>query len=158
MALHAVVDTDTLLVLAARVRSRPGGDARHMVALLDQVVAPQLERVYGDKAYLSRANVQYIHDRGAYSAIEPKRGLTGRSRGYRGYKELIREYRRDPEGWKVRHAYGQRSLVETVFGMMKVRFGGGLSSRGFREQRREVLLKVLLHNTERLNFLECDGR
>ncbi|MCF2138089.1 MAG: IS4/IS5 family transposase, partial [Candidatus Thorarchaeota archaeon] len=76
----------------------------------------------------------------------------------RGYKELIREYRRDPEGWKARHAYGQRSLVETVFGMMKVRFGGGLSSRGFREQRREVLLKVLLHNIERLNFLECDGR
>jgi len=43
-------------------------------------------------------------------------------------------------------------------GMMKVRFGGGLSSRGFREQRRGVLLKVLLRNIEWLNFLECDGR
>ncbi|MCF2136989.1 MAG: transposase [Candidatus Thorarchaeota archaeon] len=60
-ALHAVVDTDTLLVLAARVRSRPGGDARHMVALLDQVVAPQLERVYGDKAYLSRKGERPVH-------------------------------------------------------------------------------------------------
>jgi len=80
------------------------------------------------------------------------------SRGYRGYKELIREYRRDPEEWKKKHNYGKRSLVETVFGMMKVRFGGGGSSRRYKEQRRELLIKVVLHNIERLNFLECDGR
>jgi transposase len=129
-----------------------------MIPLLKRIVHERLEQVYGDKAYISRKNVQYIHDRGAYPGIEPKKRLKARSRGYRGYKELIREYRRDPAEWKKKHTYGKRSLVETVFGMMKVRFTGGLSSRRYKEQRREVLFKVILHNIERLNFLECDGR
>ncbi len=157
-ALHADVDTDTLMVHAVRVRARPGGDAKELISLLKRVVHRFLEYIYGDKAYISQKNVQFIHDLGAYPAIEPKKRLRAWSRGYRGYKELIREYRRNPETWKKKHNYGKRSLVETVFGMMKVRFGGGLSSRRYKEHRRELLIKVVLHNIERLNFLECDGR
>ena len=74
------------------------------------------------------------------------------------YKQLIKEYQSDPKAWKERHQYGKRSLVETVFSMMKVRYGGSLSSRRYKEQRRELLIKVILHNIGRLNFLECDGR
>ena len=157
-ALHAAVDTDTLMIHSVRVRARPGGDAKELVPLLKRIAHEYLENVYGDKAYISRANVQYIHDLGAYPGIEPKKNLKARSRGYRGYKELIREYRRDPAEWKRVHQYGRRSLVETVFGMMKVRFTGSLSSRGYKEQRRELLFKVILHNIGRLNFLECDRR
>ncbi len=157
-ALHAAVDTDTLLIHGAKVKARPGGDAKELVPLVRSVPHQHLETVYGDKAYISRRNVQVIHDLGAYPGIEPKKGLSARSRGYRGYKELIREYRRGPEEWKTRHSFGRRSLVETVFGMMKVRFTGSLSSRRYKEQRRELLIKVILHNIERLNFLECAGR
>jgi transposase len=157
-ALHAAVDTNTLMVHAVRVKGRPGGDAKELVPLLKRVPQQGLENVYGDKAYISRKNVQYIHELGAYPAIEPKKRLKARSRGYRGYKELIREYRQDPEEWKQVHRYGTRNLVETVFGMMKVRFTGSLSSRRYKEQRRELLFKVVLHNIERLNFLDCDRR
>ncbi len=157
-ALHAAVDTDTLMIHAVRVKARPGGDAKELVPLLRRVPHQGLENVYGDKAYISRKNVQYIHDMGAYPAIEPKKRLRAWSRGYRGYKELIIEYRRDPEEWKKKHTYGTRSLVETVFGMMKVRFTGSLRSRRYKEQRREVLIKVILHNIGRLNYLECAGR
>ncbi|MHA1495858.1 MAG: transposase [Candidatus Thorarchaeota archaeon] len=156
-ALHAAVDTDTLLVQTVKVRARPGGDAKELVPLLKRVPTSELEVVYGDKAYISRKNVQFISDLGAYPGIEPKKRLRARSRGYRGYKELINEYRRDPAEWKRVHEYGKRSLVESVFGMMKVRFGGGLSSRGYRQQRRELLIKVILHNIARLNYLECAG-
>ncbi|MHA1636366.1 MAG: IS5 family transposase [Candidatus Thorarchaeota archaeon] len=157
-ALHNAVNTDTLMVTASCVRARPGGDARHLIALVRRGATSELETVYGDKAYISRRNVQFITDLGAYPRIEPKKRLRARSRGYRGYRELIVEYRRDPEEWKAAHDYGKRSLVETVFGMMKIRFGGGLRSRGHRQQRRELLIKVLLHNIERLNYLECAGR
>ena len=155
-ALHAAVDTDNLMVHAVRVKARPGGDAKELVPLLKRVPHQCLENVYGDKAYISRENVQHIHDLGAYPAIEPKKNLKAWSRGYRGYKELIREYRKDPEEWKRVHGYGKRSLVETVFGMIKMRFTGNLSSRRYKEQRRELLIKVILHNLGRLNFLECD--
>ncbi len=156
--LHEAVDTDTLMIHSVRVRARPGGDAKELVPLLKRVPHQGLENVYGDKAYISRKNVQFITDLGAYPGIEPKKRLRARSRGYRGYKELIREYRQDPVEWKKKHSYGKRSLVETVFGMMKVRFTGSLSSRRYKEQRRELLIKVILHNIGRLNFLECDGR
>ena len=157
-SLHAAMDSDTLLVYAVRVRVRPRGDAKEMVPLLKQASSKDLKTVYGDKAYISRRNVQYIHDLGANPAIEPKKRLRARSRGDPGYKELIIEYRQNPEKWKEKHQYGKRSLIETVFGMMKVRFTGSLGSRRFKEQRREVLIKVILHNLGRLNFLECDGR
>ncbi len=157
-SLHAAVDTDTLMVHAIRVRARPGGDAKELVPLLKRVPHQGLENVYGDKAYISRKNVQFIVDLGTYPGIDPKKRLRVRSRGYRGYKELIREYRSDPEEWKKKHTYGKRSLVETVFGMMKVQFIGNLGSRSYKEQRRELLIKVILHNLGRLNFLECAGR
>lgn len=157
-ALHAAVDTDTLMIHSVRVRARPGGDAKEMIPLLRRVLHQCLESVYGDKAYISRKNVQFIAELGAYAAIEPKKNLGVNSRGHRAYGQLMREYRAGPEEWKRAHEYGKRSLVETVFGMMKVRFGGGLSSRRYKEQRRELLIKVILHNLGRLSFLECDGR
>ncbi len=157
-ALHNVVDTDTFLIHGSRVRTRPGGDAKHMIALVRRVACSELEVVYGDKAYISRRNVQFIADLGAYPGIEPKKRLRARSRGYRAYKQLIVEYRPDPEEWKQAHDYGTRNLVETVFSMMKVRFTGSLSSRRNRQRRRELLIKVVLHNIERLNYLECAGR
>ncbi|MDF1538780.1 MAG: IS5 family transposase, partial [Candidatus Thorarchaeota archaeon] len=157
-ALHAAVDTDSLMVHSALVRARPGGDARHMIPLLKRISHRTLKVIYGDKAYISRRNVQFIADLGAYPGIEPKKNLGVNSRGHRGYGQPMREYRADPEEWKRVHEYGKRSLVETVFGMMKLRFTGSLSSRRYKEQRRELLIKVILHNIERLNFLECDGR
>lgn len=157
-ALHNAVDTDTLMITASRVRAKPGGDAGCMPSLLRQVPTSQLETVYGDKAYISRKNVQVISDLGAYPAIEPKRNAKAWSRGCPAYKWLVRDYQESPEAWKDIHQYGKRSLVETVFSMLKVRFGGGVSSRGYKEQRRELLIKVILHNIWRLNFLECAGR
>jgi len=156
--LHNAVDTDTLLINATRVRVKRGGDARCMVALIRRVLKSNLETVYGDKAYISRKNVQFIHDAGGYAAIEPKENLTATSKGHRAYGQLIREYRPDPEEWKRSHIYGRRSLAETVFSVMKQRNGECLSSRGHKQRRRELLMRVVLHNIERLNFLECAGR
>ncbi len=70
----------------------------------------------------------------------------------------MREYRADPAEWKRVHEFGKRSLVETVFSMMKLRYGESLSSRGYKERKREPLVKVVLHNIERLNYLECAER
>ena len=70
----------------------------------------------------------------------------------------MREYRADPEEWKRVHRYGKKSLVGTVFSMMKLRYGESFSSRGGMERRRGLLIRVVLHNIERLNFLECAGR
>ena len=135
-ALHNAVDTNTLLIHATRVRTRPGGDSRFMVPLVRRVSKDNLATVYCDKAYISRRNVQFIADVGAYPAIEPKSTSSINSRSHWAYGRLMREYRADPEEWKRVHEYGRRSLVETVFGMMKLRYGGGVSWRRGMERRR----------------------
>lgn len=68
------------------------------------------------------------------------------------------EYREGPDEWKRLHDYGRKSLVETALGMMKVRLGGGMSSRGPIQQRSELLTKVVVHNIEQLIHLERVGR
>jgi transposase len=146
------------MIHGSRIRVRPGGDAKHMIALVNRVPSQDLKVVYGDKAYISRQNVQFISDLGADPAIEPKRGLSGKARGSPAYRRLIREYRPSPAGWKEQCQYGQRSQVETLFSMLKVRFTGSLTSRRNGQRRRELLIKVVLHNIERLNYLECAGR
>ena len=103
-------------------------------------------------------DVFLIADIGAYLAIEPKSTSSINSRSHWAYGQLMREYRADLEEWKRVHRYGKRNLVETVFGMMKLRYGGSLISRGGMERRRELLIKVVLHNIKRLNYLECAQR
>ena len=151
--------------------------------MLEGIWADELEVVYGDKAYLSKINVTYIHSLSAKAVIEPKRGLTGKAHGHRDYARLVKEYPGNPRGWREKNEYEKRSLVESVFGavkvklggtlrsrcdnrslvetvfsMMKLRFGGGLSSRRCREQRKELLIMVILHDIRRVNFLECARR
>ena len=128
-ALHNAVDTDTLMIHATRVRTRLGGDSRFMVPLVRRASKDNLATVYCNKAYISRRNVQFIADVGAYPAIEPKSTSSINSRSHWAYGQLMREYRTDPEKWKRAPEYGRRSLVEIVFGMTKLRYGGSLSSR-----------------------------
>lgn len=97
---HAAVDIDTLLMTSVMVRNRLGGDAKMLIPLLEGMWADELEVVYGDAAYLSRINVTHIHSLGARAVIEPKRGLMGKARGHREYARLVKEYLRNPDGWK----------------------------------------------------------
>jgi len=153
--LHAAVDTDTLLITAAMVRRKPGGEASTLPSLLGQMSTDRLEAVYGDKAYISRANVTLIDELGARAVIEPKRGLSTLVKSHRAYAELVRGYYADPEEWKRRNRYGTRSLVESVFSTLKRRFGGSVRSRSDSRRTIEILLKVVCYNADRLCYLAC---
>lgn len=72
--LHAAVDIDTLMVTSVRVRNRPGGDAKMLISLFEGMWADELEVVYGDKVYLSRINVTYIHNLGARAVMNRRGG------------------------------------------------------------------------------------
>ncbi len=80
-----------------RVRNRPSDDAKMLIPMLEGMWADELEVVYGDKAYLSKINVTYIHSLSAKAVIEPKRGLTGKAHGHGEYARLVKEYPGNPE-------------------------------------------------------------
>ena len=69
-AFHNAIDTDTLVSHAAGVKTKPGGNSRFRVSLVRKISKDSLTTVYYDKAYISRRNVQFIADVGAYPAKE----------------------------------------------------------------------------------------
>ena len=115
--------------------------------------ADELEVVYHDNGYLSRIDVTYIHSLGARDMIEPKRGLMGMARGHRDHARLVKEYPRNPNGWNEKYEYGNRSLVESVFGALKMKFGGTLRSRCDNRNVMEIRFKVVVCNAERANYI-----
>lgn len=46
--------------------------------------------------------------------------------------------------------YHQRNIVETVFAVLKRKFGESLKARKFRLQVKEIKIKVILYNLSRL--------
>ncbi len=85
------------MVTSVRVRNRPSGDAKMLIPMLEGMWADELEVVHGDKAYLSKFDVTYIHSLSAKAVIEPKRGLTRKAHGHREYARLVKEYPGNPE-------------------------------------------------------------
>ena len=69
------------------------------------------------------------------------------------YARLAKEYRRNPDGWKEKYEYGKRSLVESVVGASKVKFGRTLRSRRDNRRAVETPPRVTIYNTDRANYL-----
>ena len=86
---------------------------------------------------------------GAEPFIPLKAGTgAGKSKGYKrdpDWEDLVRRFTMHPTDFY--NEYHQRSNVETVFAMIKARFGGELLlSKSAVAQVNEVLMRVVCHN------------
>jgi len=100
--------------------------------------------VRADGAYTSRANVQFIHDAGAIPYLRPRRDAIGGSRGYPAWRTMMLRYNSDRDAW-VRE-YHRRWIVESVFSSVKRRLGPCLFSIRRDLQKKELVMKFLVHN------------
>jgi len=95
-----------------------------------------------DKGYDAEEIHELIRDTlNSYSLIPVRNRKRKRISGY---------YRR-----RLAHAfddetYHQRNIVETVFSVMKRKFGEALKARTYRLQIKEIKIKVLLYNLSRM--------
>lgn len=64
---------------------------------------------------------------------------------------MIELYREDRKMFD-RH-YHQRSLVESVYSVLKTVFGNHLASRRRKAQRRELMCRILAYNIDRINLI-----
>jgi transposase len=108
-----------------------------------------MKRVPADKRYLSEANVQAIVDRGAEPFIPPKSNTqfgfipdASRRKLATWNKMMYCLYRRDD----FLRNYHRRSNAETVFHMIKSKFGSRIRSMTDTAQINEVLCKIVCHN------------
>jgi hypothetical protein len=95
-----------------------------------------------DKGYDSEEIHELIRDTlNSYSLIPVRNRKRKRISGY---------YRRRIVQLFDQEKYHQRNKVETVFSVMKRKFGESLKARKYRLQIKEIKIKVILYNLSRM--------
>jgi transposase len=107
------------------------------------------DRVLADAAFDSEAHHAYAREElGARATVIP-RNRRGQGRGWprtRYRRQMVRRFRKTPEGSRHRRVYGQRWQVESAFSRHKRRLGSALAGRSDASREREYHLRVLTHN------------
>ena len=104
-----------------------------------------MNEVSADKGYMSEKNLGIIFDNGAIPFIPFIRSVRQTSEDKLPIWNAMFRFFRDHKEEYMRH-YHKRSNAESVFSMMKRKFGSNLRARNSLAQENEVLCKALCHN------------
>jgi transposase len=143
--LHIMCGVNTNIITAAEVTGYQGADSNSFRPLVAETFDNgfTMNEVSADKAYLSRQNVAYVEKFGATPFIPFKVNSVEPS-GDSAWSRMYHRFAMDRQTF-MDH-YHKRSNVETVFHMMKSKFGDRVLSKCERAQHNEVLCKVIAHN------------
>lgn len=148
---HLAIDQDTGYVQAATTTTHSISDGQVLPLLLEQVEQP-LCQVSADSGYDRRTCYEAIAQRGARTAIPPRRGARiwqhGNSKAERlARDENLRRIRTVGRAtWKRESGYHRRSLAETAMFRLKTIFGSTLRARTEAAQDTETLLRLSVLN------------
>ena len=137
------VDTDQQVITGLKISQHPIHDIPHAEKLLKQCHRTRQSELYVmDKGYDSEDIHRLIQDSLNAYALIPVRN--------RKRKQISGYYRRGMKLWFDTDQYHQRNKVETVFSVLKRKFGESLKARKFRFQVKEIKLKIILYNISRI--------
>jgi len=147
--LTAVADTATHLYLSARATRGPSQDAPHLrPAAREAARNHPIATLLADAGYDSEDNHAYPREHlGVRSTV-----IALNRRGTRKWpptkyrRQMVRRFRRKPPGSRYQRAYGQRWQVESAFSRTKRLLGSALRATAWANQRKELLLRVIVHN------------
>lgn len=129
------IDTDSQYILSQKIRLGPRNDHIDFENVLKNV---KCKFVVADKGYDSKSNRYFVlRKMKAYPHI-PYRKISGRNYEKAGHPLIFDE--------KIYH---QRSKVETVFSVIKRKYGSFVLSREFESQKRELLIRMIAYNIDR---------
>jgi hypothetical protein len=138
-----VVWTQPRVICAQQARVGPtGSQSRTLPGLVTaaRAVVP-LRRLLADADYDSEANHRWLRETcGIESIIPATRGPQGRRRT---------PYRRRMQRYFPRRRYGQRWLAETVFSVVKRKFGEALTARTYWQQVKQACLRGITYDLYR---------
>jgi transposase len=141
--LHVMVGTVTNAVTGAKVSGE--ADCPVLPELLARTAKRfNVKEVAGDKAYLSKGNLEAIDAVGAIPFIPFKSNSVGMASKSAHWKRMWCHFSLKSDDFLAR--YHRRSNVETTMWMIKSKWGGGVRSKLPTAQVNEVLAKVLCHN------------
>jgi len=137
------VDTDRQIITGLKISQHPVHDILHAEPLLKQChKARHSDLCVMDKGYDSEEIHELIQDTlNSCSLIPVRNRKRKRISGY--YRRRIAQSFDDEK-------YHQRNKIETVFSVLKRKFGESLKARKFRLQVKEIKIKVILYNLSRV--------
>jgi transposase len=84
--------------------------------------------------------------------IKPKKNTIRNSKGSASWKKMVTLFQDNQDEFE-KH-YHKRSLVESVFAVLKGIFGNNLSSKNKLVQRKELAFRVICYNIRVVNLME----
>ncbi|KGK98091.1 transposase [Methanococcoides methylutens] len=142
------VDVHKFVITGYKISGKPVHDAKHAKTLLSQCHRNRKSRYYVmDKAYDSEGNHKLTREKLRSIAIVPLRQRERKRIKGHYRKKMLREF--DDE------IYSLRNLSETMFSLLKRKYGENLRARKYRNQVKEVKFKVLIHNLDRYVKIVC---
>jgi transposase len=143
---HLICGVLTNIVTSVEVTDGNAGDSPYFKPLVQRTAQDfKLNQVSADKAYLSAENFRLVADRGGMAFIPFKENSrpnhATRDELWRKMYYFFQMRRKEYMDY-----YHKRSNVETVFSMIKGKFGERLKSKTEKAQINELLCKVLCHN------------
>lgn len=141
MKLSIAADTDKQLILKYKIRRKLRNDHIDFKNLLKDL---NVEYVLADKGYDSRENRKFVLDKLNAIPQIPFRKTSGRNGSVNRTSSLLFDEK----------MYHQRSKVETIFSVIKRRYGSVLRNRSYATQKVELISKLIVYNLDRkLNYL-----
>jgi len=135
LKISIAICTDSQYILSQKIRIGPRNDHIDFEAVMKNI---KCQYVVADKGYDSKKNRRFVlRNMKAYPHI-PYRKMSGRT-----YEKLGVPIRFDKK------IYHQRSKVETVFSVIKRKYGSHVLGQSFETQKKELLLRLIAYNIDR---------
>ncbi len=146
---HVMCGVKTHVVTSVEATPTESADSKQLPYLLERTALTfDINEVSGDKAYSDHKNVHAIDDAGGTAFIPFRSNSTGQASSKHPYDSLWHRmwayYNYNRADFNAH--YHKRSNVETVFSMIKTKFGGAVRAKSPVAQVNEVLCKILCHN------------
>lgn len=141
---HFVSGVKTNIITSVKVTSEFSNDCPQLKELFSKTAENfDMKEFSGDKAYLSRENLELIEGNGTRAHIPFKKNNTSRRKGM-VWKKLYHFFAFNQDEFMAK--YHKRSNVESSVGMVKSKFGKDVRSKKWTSQVNEVLCKIICHN------------
>ena len=142
---HICSGVKTNIITAINISEGYSHDSPYFKGLINTTSRNfQVREVSADAGYLSRDNYNAVHEIGAIPYIMFRSNCSIRAKGSLIYKRMFELFEKHNKIF-LEH-YHKRSNVESVFHMIKRKFGLFLFSKSDIGQTNEILCKCLAHN------------
>jgi hypothetical protein len=147
LKIHLAVDARSKRAVSMQVTEETVSDGSQTESLVKEAMSKNdVERVYGDGSYDSRANFNLLASNGIDPAIKVRKNASTKAKGSYARKVEVIAQQTDFEGWKREKRYGDRWAVEGAYSVIKRIFGEYVSAKKFVNMAKEMATKVSLYN------------